>query len=302
MSDRDQPPSGHDGTDAELRRDLIRLVAMSFSAGELSKYAERWRVFTDREGASQNGARALVRALSARGKLGELIVSLRAHKPLVQWPDPPPAPPEPTASEPSVAPPSSVTEDERTSEPPSSEPASVRSSGRDSDPDSGRQPLIDPYLSETDEPSPTKTHRPMMALVGIGGLLVGAGGMYLFHPDRAKARAKDRAPLAALARRELENRVKAVAEVCKVPSDGDSARDVLAVAFSECSVPELDRLRATASSSPRRAQPPSRRTRPGTKKSAASGADCLKGCAELYVSCAKSRCGPPPSSSADYDT
>ena len=75
-----------------FRRDLTRRIAVSFSAGELSRYAERWRVYPDRDGGVDSGARMLVRALAGRRKLGELVASLRAHKPLVEWPDPPPSP------------------------------------------------------------------------------------------------------------------------------------------------------------------------------------------------------------------
>src|SRR5690606_13462561 len=87
--------------------ELRRCIELSFSAGELSKFAERFGVFLDREGGVEKAARTLVKALDARGGLGPLVEALRQKKPLVQWPEPlaeASAPP-PTAPEPAGSPP-----------------------------------------------------------------------------------------------------------------------------------------------------------------------------------------------------
>ncbi len=74
---------------AELRR----RIAVGFSTSELAKFAEPLSVHLDREGSVDHAARALIKAMQAREAVPALVERLRAHKPLVEWPDPlPPAP------------------------------------------------------------------------------------------------------------------------------------------------------------------------------------------------------------------
>lgn len=295
---------------AAYRRDLQRLIAISFSAGELSKYAERWRVFTDREGGSEGGARALVRALEGRGKLAALVESLRAHKPLVEWPEPPPQPTllqEPVLQEPASSP---ETEDDEALE---EEETNVDDEPGES-PSSRGEPLLDPYLEDEEEQRATppaggaiRRWLPSVAM-GLAGIAVGATAMYLLHPEAKRQASANPANIAELARAHLEDRVAAVAEACQVPADGETARDVLGAAFSECGVPEIPASRRrmkgdpvitpspSPAPAPRRPQP-TRRGRRDTKSP--SGAACLDGCQEVYNSCARAKCGSEPRSAAE---
>lgn len=310
-------PSTAKNRAAGFRRDLSRLIAISFSAGELSKFAERWRVFTDREGGSEAGARALVRALEQRQMLGTLVASLRVHKPLVEWSDPPPAPTVP--QEPAALGP-----------PPHHQLASHplddlvdESSDDDDEPDEspvraahglprGDDALIDPYLDHVaGEPSAGLRVPRWLPFVGVGtaGILLGAAGMYLGHPDRPSSAPTANAPVAVarLAAEHLRGRVDAVAGACQVPSDGDSARDVLGRAFDECGIPEIRPSKLpnppAAPASPPSPAPAPRRAahtpRPSSGSSP-SGAGCLDGCHASYATCAKNSCGAEPQSATEY--
>jgi hypothetical protein len=294
---------------AGYRNDLQRLVAISFSAGELSKYAERWRIFTNRDGGSESGARALVRALEGRRKLGSLISSLRAHKPLVEWPDPPPMPTipqEPVMSAEGIEEldAEADTDEGDELEEATSVRADVPTSTRER-----REPLIDPYIErESKVTSPSASYPrwlPMLA-IGLAGVAVGATGMFLLQPARKSAKAAP-AGVAKLAMEHLRDRVDAVADACRVPSEGDSARDVLGAAFAECGVPEIrprsrlaTPLQTVPASPPPKVQPRRPlRGRPPTGRQSPSGTGCLDGCQDVYTSCAKATCGPEPRSAAE---
>jgi hypothetical protein len=293
---------------AAYRRDLQRLIAISFSAGELSKYAERWRVFTDREGGSEAGARSLVRALEGRDKLGALVESLRAHKPLVEWPDPPPAPtiPQPPAPEPEapVVEPLDAVEEEPDDEADEAVSASYVPPAGD--------PLIDPYLPDATVSSARRGPMWWLPFVatGLAGIAVGATAMYVLQPERTTGARTTTTSIATLASEHMRERVEAFALACEVPTDGDSARDVLGMAFAECGIPELDTLRApgprAASQLPppqpggRRPTPqPVRRSRSPFAKPTRTGPACLETCQQTYTSCAKAKCGSEPKSASD---
>ncbi len=286
---------------AFYHRDLQRLVALSFSAGELSKYAERWRVFIDRDGGSEAGARTLVRALHGRNKLSALVTSLKAQKPLVEWPEPPPAATVPQAPLKETLEP---TPEVSASTPPDGLPP--RSEG----PLSGKRPLLDPFAEEA--PAPTHAPRGLVrwlpsVATGLAGVAIGATAMYLLHPER-KTVAGPPAGLARLASEHMRSRVDAVAEACQVPADGDSARDVLSSAFAECGVPEI---RPGKFPAPPRVLPPSSPPPPARRVPARalrgrksggrspSGATCLDSCHGSYITCAKDTCGSEPQSAAE---
>ena len=65
-----------DPADPQLRHDpgeLRRLIALSFRAGELSRFASKMGVFTDQEGSVEDGARTVVRAMEHRDELAKLV-------------------------------------------------------------------------------------------------------------------------------------------------------------------------------------------------------------------------------------
>jgi hypothetical protein len=295
-----------DPTEARLqRRELQRLIAMSFSAGELSKFAERWRVFTDREGAVDDGARTLVRAVDARGKLAALVESLRAHKSLVEWPDVAPAPqaaPEPQVSSP-VTP--AATEAQEPAEAPAGDEAAPASKTKEPG-----QPLIDPFVAD-ELAADSSEHRPIVPLPAIvGGVALlsiglGAFGMWaLSGDDEPSAAAPAAEPgLAALAAGALRRSVDGVRQACK-SADDDSARGVLTAAFQTCSVPQI-RPGVLTAPIPTRPPPPAD-PQPVTPANPvpppARAPACLDHCHEVYVGCKQSECGREPSSASDYDT
>lgn len=287
--------------------ELRRLIALSFSTGELSKYAERWRVFIDREGTSDDGARALVRAVQSRDKLPQLVESLRAHKPLVEWPEPSEEP-QPEA-EPEAEPDAK----------PEAEPAPVAPTLVDPAlaPASQREPLVDPYYADapqTDEaaaePLVVPKWLPLVAMLG-GGVLVGAIGTWLWSRD-AGVTASDAGvtasdanvtqSLAGIAHAEMQRALALVRDACKV-DDQDSARDLLRVAFESCAVPEIQPSVVPVTPLPVPDPRPSqadRRPPPPQKSSPDREPECLMRCHEIHSACKASECGPEPASASDY--
>ncbi len=278
--------------------ELRRLIAISFSTGELSKYAERWRVFIDRDGTPDDGARALVRAIQSRDKLPQLVESLRAHKPLVEWPapiaEPEPTPP-PIAPTQIDAPPAAPAGPEVPATPP--EPP--------------REPLVDPYYADEAAPEPAPSPPlalpkwlPLAAML-TGGVLLGALGTWLLARDdetvdEPAPQAAER--LAAIADAELRRSLAKVRDACKV-DDQDSARDLLRVAFDSCAVPEIQPGVVPATPLPAPEPRPSqadRRPPPRPKSSPDREPECLMRCHEIHTACKASECGPEPSSASDY--
>ncbi len=311
-----ESPTAEKARAAGFRRDLTRLLAMSFSAGELSKFAEQWRVFTDREGSSEDCARSLVRTLEARRELGALVATLRTHKPLVDWPDPPPAPTVPGAPFSPFAPPEAQGSDASS---PSSRAPGERDADSDAPPPSAPRselrreaPLLDPYLDEEEDTTalPSLGRWLVLAAVGLGGAVAGAAAMYFLHPARVPAEAPPEvAPLSQQAAALLRDRVQAVALACDVPSDGDSAREILATAFAECGTPPVRPNRASTPdpapvSTPAPLVAPARPALPGRgpRSTPESGSGCLDACRAVYTDCAKSACGAEPESAAEYTT
>lgn len=270
-------------------REVRRRIAMTFSTGELSKFAERWRVFIDREGSVDDGARKLVRALAARGKLAQLVDSLRAHKPLIEWPKPtieveqpapaasPPAEPEPEAPAPAAAPPTVG------------------------------EPIVDPYeVSESSQDRPRgAVVIPKKWLIAGGSIAAGllVGGLLLWASTE-RASSEQSASLALDASAELARSVAAVRSACKIDEEGDSARDQLTAAFRRCSVPSIRPSRIDVPLPPR-PDPvpnpgPARPRRPAGPVSRAPV--CLEQCHQIHNQCKKTQCGAEPTSAADYET
>ena len=293
-----------------FRRDLERLIAISFSASELSKYAERWRVHTDREGGSERGARALVKALEGRGKLATLVQSLRSHKPLVEWPEPPPSPTVPQApviEEESPEPGASEIEEAAEAEEAEEATPSIPS-------EPPREPLVDPYFVRQEDEAEERHVRSavriaaFIAVAAVLGIAIGATGMYFFHPG-VQTSHPERAGLAKLAAALLEERVGAVAFACEAPEGGDSARDVLRAAFAECGSDEIrpGPKRRAPSVSPGVRLPPGpapARPRPAPRRRSTTqpGKSCLDGCQDGYNACAATRCGAEPQSASEYES
>ncbi|HHH27701.1 MAG TPA: hypothetical protein ENK57_05065 [Polyangiaceae bacterium] len=268
-------------------REVRRLVAMAFSAGELSKYAERWRVFTDREGSVDDGARQLVRALEARGKLGQLVESLRAHKPLFEWPEPTlevdevpqvaPAPPGPPAAEAKA--------------PPAEEVSPIGA------------PIVDPFAVRED------AHEPAGIVIPKQWLVIGAAAAaaLLVVVIVVAATTGDESPTASLATGaadELARSVAAVRSACKIEEASDSARDALTAAFRRCSLPAIrpSRVDVPLPARPKPTPAPQplavpRPTGPVSRRPA-----CLDQCHQIHNQCKQSQCGQEPASAAAYDT
>ena len=301
------------------RRELSRLIALSFSAGELSKYAERWRVFTDREGSADDAARVLVRAIDARGKLAQLMDSLRAHKPLVEWPDFHEAPEQEPADE-------QPAEEAAVGEAASEARAGVeeragleeRAPGEDADggePDTAKddpplQPIVDPFFIDDDEPEeedddPVKPYIVMAAIL-VGGIAIGGVGVWLFTrgpADETDDAAAAPATLAVLAASEVRRSVTSVQQACEVEAGGDSARQILTRAFDTCSIPEIEPSKIQPYDvRPRsRPAPRSRLVQPRKRPPARSPA-CLDRCHAVHGSCKDSKCGSEPASAGAFES
>jgi hypothetical protein len=283
--------AGEEGVARYDPRELRRLVEVSFSAGELSKFAERFGVLLDREGPLDRSARTLVRAREARDQLPELVDALRLAKPLVEWPEPSlvpvPAPPPP----------------------PSSAPAAPSSERNRPPSPAARAALVDPFLEQQlggDEEDrwPAWTRWTILATVLAGGVGVGIAVTYIATRDDtpAPAASGEGPGIASLAAAHLRETVQAVTEACEVAPE-DTARDTLTTAFRRCALPPM-RPGAVNVPLPTRtpppsggAEPPARRQTPAPPRSAA----CLDECHASYNGCQQSECGGEPSSINEYD-
>ena len=289
-----EAPQGEELVASYDPRELRRLIALAFSSGELSKFAERWHVHTDREGPADGGARTLVRALDGRQKLPSLVDALRQAKPLVEWPEPTlaPAPPAQAAGE-----------------TPSSEAAPAGADKRAAAP-AARTALMDPFLAERLDSDaegglPAWARWAALGAVLVGGVGLGVGATYYFtradSPEPA-AQGQEGPGIASLAASHLRNTVQAVTEACEVDPE-DTARDTLTAAFRRCALPPL-RPGVVDVPIPTRTPPPSggaapppRRATPAPPRSAA----CLDECHASYTGCQQSECGGEPRSINEYD-
>jgi len=303
-----EPAAAYQVDLAELRRCL----AFSFSAGELSKYAERWRVFTDRDGTAAEGARVLVRALDGRNKLPELVSSLQAHKPLVEWPEPEviPAPPMAALSEPTSAPSQPITA--------AALPPAARNGAPGSEPMGG--PLVDPF-SQPAAPdgqdlggagnwwarSSVGTRATMLVIIFAAGIGLGGLAFWLLsrsnHSTDATAPGSGDANIAQLAAAHLRSSVGQVTRACEVDGDGETARDALAKAFRRCTQPEIRPGLAPGPLPPltsRRPPKPPAPARPTPRRPLSHQPVCLDRCHRFHEQCKASECGAEPTSGAKY--
>ena len=279
--------------------DLKRCIAVSFSAGELSRFAERFGIMLDREGSTAESARMLVRAMAARGELDRLVDNLHQVKPLVEWPEPAggdyvpdyvPTPPSMGRSGEPAPPFSSgpgLTLDSPGSLGPPLPPPPPR-----------RAPAVaDPYASE---PEPKREAPPWRWIaIGAGGMLVlalGAVGVWLLVRDEAPAIEG----IAALAADHMRGTVDAVARTCDA-QEADSARERLADAFRRCTSPPRIRpgvAPALPAPPPPPAAPIPAAPRPaGAPKTESS---CLDRCQQFQSQCQESECGAEPRSAEKY--
>jgi hypothetical protein len=288
-------------------RELQRLIAMSFSAGELSKYAERWRVFTDRSGSSADGARTLVRALKGRKKLAELVESLRSHKPLVEWPPgtTPEMPPEAETDAEAEADADAEAETEADAD--ADADADAESDADAKKPAAtAKEPIIDPFALPDDEDEPTGLPATfiIMAAVLAGGVGLGAVGMWLMAEDSAEPESAEPLTLAAVAADSLRLSVRSVQAACE-SEDQDSARDVLTAAFSNCSVPVIRPGVVATPTFPKRPKPAAARqplVQPRRNTPTPRAEACVDRCHNVYVDCKSNACGAEPSSASEYES
>ncbi|MEM6791759.1 MAG: hypothetical protein AAF715_29845 [Myxococcota bacterium] len=89
MADSRTPSSVADPPPLDLVA-LRRTLAMSFTRGEISDFAVAFGLHLDREGAADDAARQLLRAVTNAGAERRLLSHLREAKPLVVWPELPP--------------------------------------------------------------------------------------------------------------------------------------------------------------------------------------------------------------------
>jgi len=285
-------------TQTRLRFDaaeLRRIIALSFSAGELSKFAERFKVFVGRQEPTQ-GARNLVRALEARGELERLVTNLREAKPLVEWPQgqvevvdatpvvaAPEAPSEPSEAVAEVAPAAEAAEPPRT------------------------KPLVDPYLEQAaaEEANPKRNLLLPLAVVFGAGLLLGAAGLWLVArdaPPPPAGPALETGSVAQLAANHLERSVGAVMKSCDTKPAG-SVRDTLADAFRRCGQAKIRPGVAPFVAPAPRPQPepePQRQAAPRKRGTPSRSPACLDRCHQMHAQCQQSDCGAEPRSSAKY--
>lgn len=278
-------------------REVRRVLTMAFSAGELSKYAERWRVFTDREGSVTDGARQLVRALEARDKLGQLVESLRAHKPLFEWPEPTIEVAEPAPRDDGESP--------SAADAPAEPGAAAEATAAETEPASGvGAPIVDPFAMREPASQDRGVVIPKRWLVigasGVAALLV----IVIVIAATTGGEGTETASLAHGAADELSRSVAAVRGACKIDEDSDSARDALTAAFRRCSVPSIrpSRVDVPLPSRPKPTPAPQplvlpKRTGPVSRRPA-----CLDQCHQIHNQCKASQCGQEPASAAAYDT
>lgn len=280
---------------------------MSFSIGELSRFAEAFGVHLARSGSVDDAARQLVKAVEAKGDERRLLVRLAEAKPLVVWPAPPPVAkteiPDEAASE-------APTEGENPGPTvfqapvPAEEPAKAPPAA----------PMIDPYLQTLPEVPEETTGSPWLLPVLVSAtLVVGVlAGVVIavWHMNASAPPPPSNTPTASvstLAADMLEGSVTQVAEACDVKREpGESARNVLISAFQNCRRLETPPTRKKLiPPAPKLTQPPTTRgsrpvpkPRPSQQRSD-SGA-CLDRCHQAYVQCQRDKCGPEPRSAKAY--
>jgi hypothetical protein len=308
---------GHGGSHYD-EADLKRRIAVSFSAGELSRFAERLGVMLDREGDPAGGARALVRSMGLRKELDRLVDLLREAKPLVEWPDPlPDERPAPSSKDPStpfapsapqgaalsldspgsLGPAGGITPSAPAPSSPS--PPGTSAPGRSAPAPHASDPglLADPYLRP--EPAAAPPWR-WIALGAVATALLVATGLGIWVLSR-DAPAEQQQGVAVLAAQELRNTIDAIAKTCAA-TEGSSARDRLADAFRRCSGvprirPGLD-LTPPIQPTPAPAAPAGAPVPRGDRPKPES--TCPDRCHALQTQCQESECGPEPRSAEKY--
>lgn len=284
------------------RHEVRRLIAVSFSIGELSRFAEAFGIHLDRSGSVDDAARQLIKGVEAKGDERRLLVRLADTKPLVVWPKPPPAKSAPA--------PSSDDEAEEAEDKPG--PTVFQAPVTAEAP--AATPMIDPYLQTLAE-EPTETTRSpwLLPVIVSATLVVGilAGVVVaVWHMNEAAGPAAPETPassVSTLAADMLDGSVGQVAEACDVKREpGESARSVLVNAFRNCrrleTPPSRKKLIPPA---PKLTPPPTTRggrprptPRPSQQRSQ-SGA-CLDRCHQAYIQCQRDKCGPEPRSAKAY--
>lgn len=285
--------------DTAAQRDLERMIALAFTTGELSKFAERVAVFTDREGDVDRNARVLVNAVSKKGTVDRLLRHLGDVKPLVEWPDPddilvelePPVSEPPVSEPPASAPPASAGPPPSAG-PPSSAPLLA-------------PPIVDPFLQQPDT-QPLKPARLWTAAVAIaiGAGALGAGMTRLLDAPEAAELPGQPVPLAHLAANHMAVAVDAVARACDAEVAAPSAREALSRAFASCAElppPSRPRPALAAPEPPPPLRPPSYRidAQPYRKKAPERPELCLERCNDVHDVC-RTECGPEPGLSSKY--
>jgi hypothetical protein len=293
--------------------ELQRCVAFSFGAGELSKLAERFGVFVDREAGADKAARALLKAMDARDSVPELVAALREAKPLVEWPEPQHAGPSPEvmpaawAAQPAAeAPPS----DQAAADSFAASPAAISgaTASNKTGPNKTESLLADPF--DDVEPVPPSQSFPWWApwaVMFAVGLVIGGIVTWLLArdgDDDTVANVDTNAPgLASMAASHLRDTVTLVAKACESPTSGDSARNVLSDAFRRCATPTIRPGLDQTPPLPTRKPPAPEPDIPLGAKPLPKGppnAGCLDSCHRLHGECKKRECGQEPESSKQY--
>jgi hypothetical protein len=276
--------------------DLKRSIALSFSTGELSKFAERFGVMLDREGPVDGAARSLIRAIEAAGKVDLLMSALRSHKPLMEWPDPP--------MEPVPSGPGSGTGLAIASEP--AAPAKVASPSQPAERDDDKA-HDDPYEFEPAPAAarPTLTREPWFwPAVGAAAFVLGIsmGGVVVWRLTRSDTPAPPASGLGAAAHDVLTSSVETVVQACGAETTSQSAREKLTEAFRRCTQPDirpgLDPGLIPAPPSPRPAEPPPAAQQGGP--AAPREPACLDICHRMHNECKSSECGSEPAAGSAY--
>jgi hypothetical protein len=283
-------------------RELERLAAVSFSAGELSDFAHKFGIFTSRDGDAREGARTLVRGMARREALAELVDELRLAKPLVEWPEPEwRAARQPPAAAPTAADPSAAT---------GAEPRASSAEG-----DRGEASIRDPFAMLDDDEAPGTGLPPRLWLM-IGAAVVVAGlvggGIVLLataKPDGPPRPEDGPVSIAQRASSHLRDAVGAVARACDAEVTTRSARDSLATAFRRCASPDgpVPSGRAAGPALPPlfpsvQPRPPGVAPPPPREAPRPSGPRrCLDRCETQHRECIQSKCGPEPTEGSKYD-
>ncbi len=285
---------------------------MSFSIGELSRFAEAFGVHLDRSGSVDDAARQLVKAVEAKGHERRLLVRLAEAKPLVVWPEPPAVaktevPGEAVSDE---AAPEETLEGEKPGPTVFQAPVSAEAPAKAPP----AAPMVDPYLQTLPEVPEETTRSPWLLPVLVSAtLVVGVlAGVVIavWRMNEAAAPQPANTPPASvstLAADMLDGSVAQVAQACDVKREpGESARSILVSAFQNCRRLETPPTRKPLiPPAPKLTPPPTTRggrpvptPRPSQQRSD-SGA-CLDRCHQAYIQCQRDKCGPEPRSAKAY--